>query len=71
MMDPNKTLLPVRIARLIYGFVNESLSPNENQELDDRINLSNPGDVATKQTGSFGAILLKRTNMICLKGQTS
>ena len=39
-MDPYNTLVPIRIARLIYGFLNESLSTPEHQELDDWINLS-------------------------------
>lgn len=39
-MDQYNTVVPIRIARLIYGFTNQSLSPAENQELDDWINLS-------------------------------
>ena len=39
-MDPNNTLVPIRIARLIYGFLNDSLTTPEHQVLDDWINLS-------------------------------
>lgn len=39
-MDQYNTVVPIRIVRLIYGFTNQSLSPGENQELDDWINLS-------------------------------
>ncbi len=39
-MDQDNTLVPIRIARLIFGFMQQKLTVKENEELDDWINLS-------------------------------